>query len=651
MTLHALASNHLRRFVQFGLIGGGVFLFGAALLTYLVEQLKLPQTTAYTLQLIVSVLINFYLSKYITWRDRLRRPAILWLFVSARIASAVLAWLLYAAMVRGGGVHYQLANIVSVVITTFFNYVVADKWVFLQPHTEQKIADIAALRLTWWDVIKFIVFTVSTVGVIYYFQPELFLPTLLAAVAILAFMLAVMSIIGVLYAYKDPEQPGRLRLPEPDGVSSSRIAILMPARHEVNVLPYTMLTAAWTQRDHGCHGIYAVVCDDDVDTRRVALAAARVINAGLVRPSTSYDQLRHELQAALGASDEADPGCGEGIVQVLTYPLQGRKPSKPKQLNFAFELLQDDYDVFTILDAESVARSGLLAHVDRALRDNPACEIIQCGVQLMPPEPYGPWWRRAFGFFSGWYTWHNVLEYYRWFSGQMRFQSDSGFMPLGGNTVFVRTSLLVLTKGWPDELTEDCALGALASSVYGSKTLTFYDPKLTTLEEPPGTLRSFIKQRVRWNQGFLQTFIGGVWRAMPSVLRRLIALWILSVSFFQASAAVFMPVTLATMVAVKSPPILVLMMYTPIIAMVLTICLQVMQLHEFGKVYDRRIRWYVYVQFVLTNPLYQMLLSYAAARAVFRHMRGDTSWHKTEHTGTHIGLSVSMSALVPERSA
>lgn len=648
--IHTLASNHLRRFLQFAVIGGSVFVFGAALLGVLVEHVRLPETTAYTLQLVISVLLTFYLSMHITWRDRLRRPAAMWRFGWARIMAALLAWVLYAVMVKLG-VHYQIANIISVAVTTLINYVVADKWVFRSTHREREFTDIAALRLDGWDVVKSVAFIAVVVTTIYLYEPAMFASLLLTAVAIVATLLAVMSIIGVLYAYKDPQQPDRLRLPSPDGQCGSKIAILMPARHEVSVLPFTMLTAAWTQREHTSFGVFAVVCDDDVETRRVALTAAHVINAGINRPDVTYEQLERELQSELTVPYDDGSEVVEGIVKVLAFPLGRQKPSKPKQLNYAFELLKDNYDVFTILDAESLAREGLLMHVDRALRDNPDCTIIQCGVQLMPPIYHGPWYRRLSGTIRGWYRWHNLLEYYRWFSGQMRFQSDSGFMPLGGNTVFVRTSLLEKTNGWPDELTEDCALGALATSVYGAKTMTFYDPKLTTLEETPGTLQGFIKQRVRWNQGFLQTFIGGVWRALPGFLRRLIALWILSVSFFQASAAVFMPITLATMVALKSPPILVLMMYTPIVAMVLTVGLQVVQLQEFGQVYGHKIRWYIYVLFVLTNPLYQMLLSYAAARAVVRHMRGDTSWHKTEHSGDHIGLGVPAPALAPERGA
>ena len=99
---------------------------------------------------------------------------------------------------------------------------------------------------------------------------------------------------------------------------------------------------------------------------------------------------------------------------------------------------------------------------------------MQGGVQLM-------------NYHSNWYSVRNVLEYYFWFRSRLHFHAAQRFIPLGGNTVFVRTDLLRQAGGWdPDCLAEDCELGVRLSSA-GARVAVAYDPELVTREEtrPP----------------------------------------------------------------------------------------------------------------------------------------------------------------------
>ena len=78
-------------------------------------------------------------------------------------------------------------------------------------------------------------------------------------------------------------------------------------------------------------------------------------------------------------------------------------------------------------------------------------------------------------FHSSWYTLRNCLEYFFWFRSRLHLHAQHGFIPLGGNTVFVRTDLLRDTGGWDGEcLAEDCDLGVRLSSV-GKKVVVAYD--------------------------------------------------------------------------------------------------------------------------------------------------------------------------------
>ena len=90
--------------------------------------------------------------------------------------------------------------------------------------------------------------------------------------------------------------------------------------------------------------------------------------------------------------------------------------------------------------------SDLFVHVE-ALIHRTNADIVQGAVQLMN---LGSAWRE-------WFKVHNVEEYRAWYSSRMAFQVSTGFVPLGGNTVYIRASLLRAAGGWPASPTEDCA--------------------------------------------------------------------------------------------------------------------------------------------------------------------------------------------------
>src|SRR4030095_7656831 len=109
-----------------------------------------------------------------------------------------------------------------------------------------------------------------------------------------------------------------------------------------------------------------------------------------------------------------------------------------------------------------------------------------------------------------------------------------GMIPLGGNTVFIRRNLLTSVGGWDEQcLTEDAEIG-LRLSAPGQPIRVIYDAQHVTREETPDTVASFIKQRTRWHQGFLQVLKKGVWRSLPRMSQRILAIYTLSYPLFQA---------------------------------------------------------------------------------------------------------------------
>lgn len=468
--------------------------------------------------------------------------------------------------------------------------------------------------------------------------------------SLFAFVMSASFLVTLMYAKRDGGREDELTLQAPDGPDRESIAVLIPARHETNVLAATLLNTAWTQRDHTHHQIFAVINDDDLETMRVAAVSAITINE-LMDVGASRETIDREILTAIRDLNPTEhvfdllAAIPDGPVQVLVYPLGDRPPNKPQQLNFAFWYLRSSFSIFTVLDAESLAAKGLLRTVDRAFSDNPDVQIIQGGIQLMDPVRDGSWWRRAWTGVSRWYAWHNLLEYTRWFSSQMRYQSDRGFMPLGGNTVFLRRELLSKTDAWPMSLTEDCELGVRATAIHRAKTLSFYDPILTTREETPPNIKTLIKQRRRWNIGFIQSFMAGNWRALPTVRQRFVALWILSMCLFQTISLVILPLTLLTIFWIKSPAPLAVALCVPTIPVVLGMVLQMLYLHEYGRSFDRRIGWHVYVVYIVTFLPYQLVLSFAASQALVWYLQGRLGWDKTAHTGDHFNSALTDSAV------
>ncbi len=406
---------------------------------------------------------------------------------------------------------------------------------------------------------------------------------LLALVSAALSGVALTTLAWMLHAWRTPEH---LLATKFGGRSSRRtplrFSLLVPARHEEEVLGDTLDTLS--DLDYDDLEIIAIVGDDDDGTAAVARAAAR----------------RH-------------PGRVRVVVD------HSVPKNKPKALNTA--LREVTGDVVGVFDAEDDVHRDLLAHID-ARFDATGADIVQGGVQLM--NVHTTWW-----------SMRNCLEYYFWFRSRLHFHAGQRFIPLGGNTVFMRTEMLREVDGWdPECLAEDCEIGVRLST-RGATVAVAYDPELVTREETPGTLTSLIKQRTRWNQGFLQVLDKRVWRELPTARQRLLARYTLSMPFLQAFTGLMIPVSIALVFWAKVPTWVSLVTFLPLVPTVVTLAVEAAGLHEFGRAYEVRIRVRDYLVLVVGAFPYQVLLAGAAVRAVWRERRGQRGWEKTEHSNLH----------------
>ena len=148
--------------------------------------------------------------------------------------------------------------------------------------------------------------------------------------------------------------------------------------------------------------------------------------------------------------------------------------------------------------------------------------------------------------------------------------------------------------------------------------------------------RSLVKQRSRWNQGFLQVLRKGEWRRLPQLRQRILARYTLTGPFLQAFSGVAIPVGVGVALWAEVPVLAALATFLPVLPMAATLVFQIIGLHDFGREYDLRIRWHHYVKLILGAFPYALVLATAALRAVWREYTGRRNWELTAHVGAHL---------------
>lgn len=398
--------------------------------------------------------------------------------------------------------------------------------------------------------------------------------------SVFLFLLAGITLILMLYGWRRHEAWPAIAVPAEPGHLS--FTLMVPAREEEAVLAGTLERLA--HLDHPRYHVVVIVGDDDPATHAVADAAA-----------AQY------------------PGLFRVVVDV------GGPKSKPKALNTALKTCTTD--VIGVFDAEDVVHPRILQVIEeRMVADGAAA--VQSGVLLV-------------NFWSRWFTCRNSLEYYFWFRSRLGFQADYGFIPLGGNTVFVRRSIVEHLGGWDAGcLAEDCDLGVRLSS-HGLPISVVYDPEIVTREEAPVTVGAFVRQRTRWNQGFIQVMRKAEWTLLPR-RSRILALFTLATPFLLATTGLLVPIAIVLAVLVQLPVPIVLVSFLPWVPALISILMELLALGDVARMAHRRARLGDYLRLVVSTPVYQVLLAFCAVRACVRAVAGDNRWEKTEHIGVHL---------------
>lgn len=189
----------------------------------------------------------------------------------------------------------------------------------------------------------------------------------------------------------------------------------------------------------------------------------------------------------IAAAREAIAGPHIRIVEVP--PAEPR--TKPKALNYA--LTECRGDVVAVYDAEDLPEPLQLRRAAIALAaGGPQLACVQAQLNYFNPDQ---------NLLTQWFT----IEYTSWFTQLLPGLVAIGApVPLGGTSNHFRKDVLLKVGGWdPYNVTEDADLGLrLHREGYGVGVL-----ESVTLEEANSDFVNWVKQRSRWYKGYLQTWL------------------------------------------------------------------------------------------------------------------------------------------------
>ncbi|MGB6949697.1 MAG: glycosyltransferase family 2 protein [Methyloceanibacter sp.] len=316
-----------------------------------------------------------------------------------------------------------------------------------------------------------------------------------------------------------------------------------------------------------------------------------------------------------------------GTVEIVVVP-ELHPRTKPKALNYALPLARGDYLV--IFDAEDRPEPDQLRKAIAAFRAGPpdlAC--LQARLNL-------------YNAFDNWLTRQFTIEYGALFDGILpaldRLQLP---IPLGGTSNHFRISALKWLMAWdPFNVTEDADLGTrLVRKGYRCQVLAS-----TTFEEAPTRLMSWLRQRTRWMKGYMQTWLvhmrspRALWRELGppgfvafhvvvggTVMSALVHPWFYVLAAIDLANGAF----LASPSTLLGTPFWLTASLSLAAGYLAAMTLALFALRMRGA---RRL-----IIQVPLMPIYWLLVSAAAYRAVWQFATARFTWEKTEH-----GLARSM---------
>ena len=326
-----------------------------------------------------------------------------------------------------------------------------------------------------------------------------------------------------------------------------------------------------------------------------------------------------------------------GNFEIIRVPPSQPK-TKPKACNYALQFCRGEF--LTIYDAEDQPEPDQLKKAVLAFRTSaPNLACVQGRLNY-------------FNRSENWLTAMFTLEYSQWFDFLLPGLDYLKVpIPLGGTSNHFKLDVLRQVNGWdPYNVTEDADLGIrLAQEGYTVGVINS-----TTYEEANGVLPSWIKQRSRWIKGYMQTWL--VHMRHPVHLYRSIG----PVGFFAFHFFIGAP-AFTNLLNPVLWSITLLMLFLQVVPFgwlfpepfgtmaLFNLVVGNLFLVYFGVVAALKRRYFDLVPAGLTLPLYWVLHSIAAFKALKQLISNPHYWEKTEH-GTSAMTQANLEAARQEQT-
>ena len=337
----------------------------------------------------------------------------------------------------------------------------------------------------------------------------------------------------------------------------------------------------------------------------------------------NYPPSKLDIKLIFEASDEESYQAAKaldlpGQFDFIRVP-ESCPQTKPKACNFALPFARGEYLV--IYDAEDLPEPNQLLKAVAAFRLNdPKLACLQAQLNY-------------YNWSENWLTRQFAIEYASFFDLMLPMLARLGLpIPLGGTSTHFRAEVLREVGGWdPHNVTEDADLGIrLATRGYRCGII-----RSTTEEEANCRLHNWVRQRSRWIKGWLQTWL--VRMRHPVSLGRS-----LGPAGFLGFQLVIGGFTLATFAhpffyVVAGGVVALhgfggLFTHSWLTGFNLAVLVSGYALSILaGMIAARRRGRLSLMADTLTMPAYWMLISAAAAKAVFQLLRRPFYWEKTTH--------------------
>ncbi len=307
---------------------------------------------------------------------------------------------------------------------------------------------------------------------------------------------------------------------------------------------------------------------------------------------------------------------------VIHVPVEdnGTARGKPRALNQG--LSKATGEIIGVLDAEDYVSDDLFDTVASSIKGE-GYDAVQGQLKLKSEK-------------ESWLDKQFRAEYDFFFSEYLpRLSKLDYILPFGGTTNFFRKELVDELGGWKEgNLTEDYELAVRASmnSANTSKKYKIGMIDVVTTEQTTPNLKSWMKQRTRWQQGKLQTTVEYSKRKYDPKSKAKMYMAGLGAFFGPINFTGIGMSALFYLDHLPVPQVIKPLAYFNLSSAAFYCYIQGRSYEKIAKKENRSHPYLKGFLIGVTTPVYWVLQWAASTRAVFRELKNMKNWEKTEHT-------------------